>query len=240
VIYVCIPAHNEERTAGVLLWKIRQVMSEFRRDYQVLFLDDASTDRTYEVVSPYAQVLPLELLRNERRMGHGASLERLLREAVTRCSYPRRDIIVTLQADFTDEPLAIPGMAKRIEGGADLVVATQQPNGKSVPFAVRWIRRGLPWLERRFEIPQEVSDPISGLRAYRVGLLKRALREHDDQPLITRDGWAASFELLSVVAPHTKRVEETESEVRYDRHARPSRLSIWRAARDYIGLLRQR
>jgi glycosyltransferase involved in cell wall biosynthesis len=240
VIYICIPAHDEERTAGVLLWKIRQVMSEFRRDYQVLFLDDASTDRTHEVVAPYTQVLPLAIFRNETRKGHGASLDRLLREAVARCAYPRRDIIVTLQADFTDEPLAIPGLAKRIEGGADLVVATQQPNGVSIPLAIRWVRKGLHWLERKYQLPDGLSDPISGLRAYRVGLVKRALRDRDGEPLMKRDGWAASLELLLAVAPHTRRVEETRSEVRYDRQARSSRLSVWRAARDYIGLLRQK
>jgi glycosyltransferase involved in cell wall biosynthesis len=240
VIYICIPAHNEEQTAGVLLWKIRQVMSEFRRDYEVLFVDDASTDRTYEVVAPYTQVLPVVIFRNETRQGHGASLERLLREAVKRCAYPRRDVIVTLQADFTDEPLAIPGLVKRIEGGADLVVATQRLNGSSAPLAIRWIRKGLHFLERRYALPEGLSDPISGLRAYRVGLLKRALRERDGEPLVKRDGWAASLELLLAVAPHTKRVEETQSEVRYDRRARASRLSVWRAARDYIGLLRRR
>jgi len=240
VIYICIPAHNEEQTAGVLLWKIRQVMSEFRRDYEVLFLDDGSTDRTHEVVAQYTQVLPLTLLRNDKRAGHGASLERLLREAIQRCAYPRRDIVVTLQADFTDEPLAIPGMVKKMEGGADLVVATQRPNGARLPLAMRWIRRGLPWLERRYKLPDTISDPISGLRAYRVGLLKRALEGRDRGQLVTRDGWAASLELLHVLAPHTKRAEETESEMRYDRQARPSRLSLWRAARDYIGLLRQR
>ncbi len=240
MIYICIPAHNEERTAGLLLWKIRQVMSDFKRDYEVLFLDDASSDRTFEVVAPYVRVLPLVILRNERRAGHGASLERLLSEAVERCRYPRRDVIVTLQADFTDEPLAIPGMVKRIEGGADLVVAATPSNGKSLPLAVRWIRRVLPWLERRYDFPEEISDPFSGLRAYRVGLVKKALKEKDSERLLRRDGWAASVELLLAVAPHTRRVEEMQSEARYDRRTRPSRVSLWRAARDYIGLLRGR
>ena len=239
MIYICIPAHNEERTAGVLLWKIRQVMSEFGRDYQIFFLDDGSTDRTAEVVSPYTQVLPLEILRNERREGHGAALEKLLREAISRASYPRRDVVVTLQADFTDEPHAIPPMVKRVEGGADLVVAAQPPNGKSAPRAVRWVRRGLPWLERKLELPEGVSDPISGLRAYRVGLLRKALRDQDGARVVRRDGWAASLELLQAVAPHTRRVEETEAETRYDRRVRPSRQSVWRAARDYVGLLRE-
>jgi glycosyltransferase involved in cell wall biosynthesis len=213
-------------------------MSEFGRDYRIFLLDDGSTDRTAEVVSPYTQVLPLEVLRNERRQGHGAALERLLKEAVSRASYPRRDVVVTLQADFTEEPHAIPTMVKRVEGGADLVVAAQPPNGRSAPRAVRWVRRGLPWLERKLELPEGVSDPISGLRAYRVGLLKKALRDHDGARMVSRDGWAASLELLLAVAPHTRRVEETKAEARYDRRVRPSRQSVWRAARDYVGLLR--
>lgn len=240
MIYICIPAYNEERTAGVLLWKIRQVMSEFKRDYEVLFLDDGSTDRTYDVVSPYGQVLPLLLFRHERRRGYAASLLDLIREAVSRCSYPRRDAIITLQADFTEEPTTIPALVKRIEGGADLVVAAEPSNGRAAPFAERCVRRGLPWLGRRYEFPQGITDPISSLRAYRVGLLKRAIQRAGGRPLAHRDGWAASFELLLAVAEHTRRVEETESSTRHDRRARPSRQRLWSSARDFLALARRR
>lgn len=240
MIHICIPAHNEARTAGVVLWKIRGVMAEFGRDYRILLLDDASTDDTREVVAPYARLLPLEILKSEKRRGHGASLEALIRSVVASCEYPRRDVIVTLQADFTDDPTAIPPMVKRIEGGADLVVSAQPVNGKSVPRAVRWVRRGLPWLERKFDFPNEISDPLSGLRAYRVGLLKRALQDVDENPLVTKDGWAASVELLLAVAPHTDRIVEVESEVRYDRRKRSTRLTLLRIARDYMSFLKDR
>ena len=43
MIYICIPAYNEADTVGVLLWKIRRVMENFPRDYELLVLDDAST-----------------------------------------------------------------------------------------------------------------------------------------------------------------------------------------------------
>jgi glycosyltransferase involved in cell wall biosynthesis len=238
VIYICIPAHNEAETAGVLLWKIRQVMAEFKRDYLVLFLDDASTDRTLEVVSPYVQVLPLDVMRNEQRQGHGASLEKLMIEAVNRSSYPRRDVVVTLQADFTDSPTAVPPLVKRVEGGADLVIAAQPPDGSRVPLTVRCVRRALTWLERKYEFPKEVSDPISGLRAYRVGLIKKTLKVRNGERMVKHDGWAASVELLLAVAPHTRRVEELVSAPRYDLRIRGSRLSFWHAARDYIALLR--
>jgi hypothetical protein len=73
-----------------------------------------------------------------------------------------------------------------------------------------------------------------------VGLLKKALKEGEGGRLLSRDGWAGSLELLLAVAPHARRVEETQAETRYDRRVRPSRQSLWRAARDYVGLLRGR
>ena len=36
MIYVCIPSHNEGPTVGLLLWKIRQVFTEFSREYQLV------------------------------------------------------------------------------------------------------------------------------------------------------------------------------------------------------------
>jgi len=44
MIYVCVPVHNEAKTAGLVLWKVRQVFTAFQREYQLLVCDDASTD----------------------------------------------------------------------------------------------------------------------------------------------------------------------------------------------------
>ena len=52
MIYVCIPSYDEAPTVGLLLWKIRQVFAAFPREYQLLVLDDGSTDTTAEVLEP--------------------------------------------------------------------------------------------------------------------------------------------------------------------------------------------
>ena len=159
MIYVTLPVHNEEHTIGVLMWKIRKVFADMDRDFRILVIDDASTDGSAGVLEPYRRVLPLTVLRNERRRGYAASLETLIREAVKLSRYPKRDAVLVMQADFTDGPEVIPEMLKRFQGGADLV-AGRSVGGRRPPRAVRLARLGAGMLSWP-------ADPISscGIRA---------------------------------------------------------------------------
>lgn len=239
MIYICIPALNEAPTVGVLLWRIRQVMTEFRRDFHLIVLDDGSTDATAEVLGPYEKVLPLTLLRNERTAGYAGALERLLREAVARSTHPKRDIAVVLQADFTEPPEEIPALVKKLEGGADVVGSAVAGVDRELPRGLRWSRRGLPWLLGRARLPKEGGDPMSGFRAYRVQVIKRALADREGAPLLTRQGWAANAELLMAVAPHTRRTDQAAVQLRYMRRERETRFDPWPALRETWELARR-
>jgi glycosyltransferase involved in cell wall biosynthesis len=239
VIYICIPALNEARTVGVLLWRIRRVMDEFPRDYHVLVLDDGSTDDTPEVLAPYARVLPLTVLRNERPTGYAAALEKLIREAVHRSTHPKRDVVITLQADFTESPDDIPHFIKKLEGGADVVGSVVAGTEGELPRSLRWSRKGLPWLVGRARLPKELGDPLSGFRAYRVAVLRRALQDRDGRPLLTRGGWAANAELLLSVSPHVRRAEGVEVSLRYTRRQRETRFRPWGTALELWDLVRR-
>jgi hypothetical protein len=239
VIYICIPALNEAPTVGVLLWRIRQVMAEFRRDYHLIVLDDGSTDATAEVLGPYEKVLPLTVLRNERTAGYAAALERLLRETVARSTHAKRDIAVVVQADFTEPPEEIPALVKKLEGGADVVGSAVAGVDAELPRGLRWSRRGLPWLLGRAPLPKEGGDPMSGFRAYRVHVIKRALQEREGAPLLTRQGWAANAELLMAVAPHTRRADQAPVQLKYNRRERETRFDPWPALRETWELARR-
>ncbi|HEU4884145.1 MAG TPA: glycosyltransferase family 2 protein [Longimicrobium sp.] len=232
MIYICIPALNEAPTVGVLLWRIRQVMTEFRRDFHLIVLDDGSSDATSEVLAPYARVLPLTLLRNDQPQGYAAALERVLREAVARSTHPKRDTVVVMQADFTEPPDEIPALVKKLEGGADVVGSTMATVQGEVTRGMRWSRRGLPWLLARTALPAEVGDPFLGFRAYRVQVIKRAMADREGAPLLTRQGWAANAELLLRVAPHARRADQAAVEIRYTRRDRETRFDAWAALRE--------
>ncbi len=227
MIYFCIPAYNEAATVGVLLWKIRRVMEELPRDYEILVLDDGSTDGTEDVLRPYARVLPLTVLRQDEQKGYAASLERLIREAVKRATHPRRDVVITLQADFTEGPEDIPTLIRRIEGGADIVEGAVVGAEVDVPRSFRLTRKGIPLILKGVALPAGSLDPVSGFRAYRVSVLKRTLAETGGSPLLTSDGWAANLELLMAVSPHSRRTEGVEVARRHRMRQRESRFQPW-------------
>lgn len=237
MLYLCIPARNEEATIGPLLWKIRKVMAEFGRDYQVLVLDDASSDATGETLERYRRVIPLTVLREESPIGYGRALERLLKAAVEESRYPKRDAVLTLQADFSESPELLVPLVKSLEGGADIVVGRQEESTVDpTPRPRVWARRGARFLMGRALRQAPVSDPFCGLRAYRIVSLRKALREWGDRPLTTGEGWAANLEILSVVAPFARRIEETPVQFRYKDLPRESRFRGWDAFRTLMAL----
>ncbi len=231
MLYLCIPAYDEAETVGVLLWRIRKVFQDYSREYEVLVFDDGSADATRETLEPYSKVLPLTILGGSVKVGYAAAIDALLREASARTRYPRRDALVTMQADFTDQPESLPELVKRFEGGADIVVAEhdykQYPKGPE-----RTLRRVAPWIIKPFVRVPGISDPFSTLRLYRVSVVRDLLKSVGDSRLIMNDGWAGNIELLLRTAPLARRIETAPLEARYDLRSRASRVRPWVVARE--------
>ncbi len=223
MLHICVPAYNEAQTIGVLLWRIRTVFQSYSREYEVVVFNDGSTDATAETIAPYAKVLPLTVLGGGERRGYAAALDALARNVSARTRYPRRDAMVVMQGDFTDQPEYLPELIKRFEGGADVVVAERSATATQ-PQPARVLRRFAPWVTRPFVSVPGITDPFGSYRLYRITVVRDLLKEAGESPIVQNDGWAANVELLVKAARVARRVETVAVDPRYDLRARPTRV----------------
>ena len=230
MIYICIPTFNEGPTVGVLLWRIRRVFQDYSREYELLVYDDGSTDDTAATLEPYSEVIPLTVVRGEERKGDGFALEKLCREVVRRTRYARRDALIVIQADFTDQPEQIPELVKRFEGGADIVAARQEL--AEAPAPVKRLRQLAGWLQRAGLPRTGDADPFTTFRLYRISVLRELVKTLGDKPIITANGWAANMELLLKASAYARRTETVDVAPRYDVRVRASRVRPFADALD--------
>lgn len=238
MVYFLIPALDEEDTLGLLLYKIREVMKGVRREYLVVVLDDGSKDGTAKVAESYRRFLPVKVLRHAENRGMGPSLDRLVREAVRLSHYPERDIAVVLEADFTVSPEAVPAMVKEIEAGADIVIGARthpDTDPQAMPFRRRFGSRLVTTALRAVMPLPRVTDYTSSFRAYRIGTLKRAVAEYQEELVTTRDE-AAHAELLLRLGRFHPTCAEVPVQYRFDVRGRPSRHRLGREIRGGLAL----
>ncbi len=203
MIYVCVVAHNDAPTVGLVLWKVRQVLAEHRWEYHLLVADDASTDETPETLDLYQRALPMSMLRHENRRGYAPSVEELFREAIARTDRPKRDAAVTLPADFTTSPAVLPDLLRRFASGADLVVG--ETLDRQRPLRERLVRVWAPWLLRPGLNVPGLRDVTSGVCAVRLSTMKHCFQNHDG-PLLQTQGWTAKAELVARAAAKARQI----------------------------------
>ena len=229
MLYLAIPAHNEVATIGVLLWRLRSVLAEFPREYEVVVYDDASSDETADVAEQYVQSMPVTVLRGTKSVGYAGAVDALIRHVSGHTRYPRRDAMLLLQGDFTDPPGIVPEFARRFEGGADLVIG-ERTAVVDAPSPVRRLFTAAGWALRPFVRIDGVRDLTGSMRLIRVSVLRDALRNAGDTSICEGDSWTANADLLLRLVPHARRVESVPMEPTYGVRMRDSRRVIMRDA----------
>lgn len=158
---VVFPVYNEEENLPILLGEIASALNGTGWTYEIVAVDDGSTDRSLDILRRSRDDYPtLRVLALEKNSGQSAALDAAWRAA-------RGRLVVSLDADLQNDPADIPPMVRRLEeSGADMVV------GVRVSRRDTWSRR------MQSKIGNSVRNWITGDRITDTGCsLKLARRE---------------------------------------------------------------
>lgn len=114
VISLIIPAYNEENTIGNVLSDVISVMDNTNMPYEIIVVDDGSTDTTRQVALKYKA----QVLSNGRNRGKGYAIRRGFQHA-------QGDIIVTIDSDGAHCPKEIPEVIQPLFNGVDIVAGSR-------------------------------------------------------------------------------------------------------------------
>lgn len=114
-----IPTKNEEGNIIYLVKRIDDAMKKNNISYEIIFIDDHSTDLTQEIIKKISQIFPLRLYIKKGRPGKAQSL-------IEGFIYARYDLIAMIDADLQYPPEVLPEMCKKIDEGFDIVVADRK------------------------------------------------------------------------------------------------------------------
>ncbi len=160
-VSVILPAYNEQQAVGRVLEELVEVLSEEPLRYEILVVDDASTDSTANVAEEFGRSCwqcPVRVIHCRQRRGAGAARKVGIRHA-------RGEIIVMLDADGTYAAESIPQLLAHFP-------AYDQVNGArtSEQGTLPWLRRPAKWFIRKlacYLTGHRIPDLNTGLKAFK-------------------------------------------------------------------------
>ena len=164
-ISVVIPLYNEDESIPELYRWIDRVMNENHFSYEVIFVNDGSTDHSWEVISELSSKhKSVKGIKFRRNYGKSPALFCGFKEA-------KGDVVITMDADLQDSPDEIPGLyAMIMNDGYDLVSGYKQkrydPISKTIPTKL------FNATARKVSGIHNLHDFNCGLKAYRRDVVK--------------------------------------------------------------------
>ncbi len=163
-VTVIVPVYNEQASVAATIRQLGGVMQETGRPYELIAVDDGSTDATDGELEACADEPELKILRNLDNRVYGFSLKRAVNEA-------RHELIVITVADGTYPNERIGELIDLLDG-ADMVVGARTGANVNVPL----LRRPAKWCLRKlasYLAATDIPDLNSGLRVMKRSLVKR-------------------------------------------------------------------
>jgi glycosyltransferase involved in cell wall biosynthesis len=161
---VIIPLFNEEESLPELADWITRVLKDQSLAYEIIFVDDGSSDHSWEIIEKLSlSDKTVRAIRFRRNYGKAAALHSGFQAAAG-------DVVITMDADLQDSPEEIPELYHMIKKGSfDLVSGWKKK--RHDPITKKWPSKLFNWAARRFT-GIRLHDFNCGLKAYRNELIK--------------------------------------------------------------------
>ncbi len=190
------PVYNECESLTILHEKITAVMQQLGMAWEIIYIDDGSTDGSIDVLRGLYEKDSHVVLAVQRR-NFGKSLALALAFALA-----RGRILVTLDADLQDEPAEIPNLLAKLDEGYDIVSGwkheRQDPLTKRIPS---WIANRVTSMTTGLRL----HDMNSGLKAYRADCVKNIQLYGDLHRYIPVMAHLAGFRVGEIPVVHHER-----------------------------------
>ena len=163
MISVVVPLFNEEQSLEALYREITSALDPERHEYEVIFVDDGSTDAGMTVLARlHGEATNVVVVHLRRNFGKAAALQAGFLEA-------RGDVVVTIDADLQDDPAEIPKLLAKLDEGFDLVSGWK--TRRNDPWTRRLLSRLFNWTTAVVS-GVRLHDVNCGLKAYRAEVLR--------------------------------------------------------------------
>ncbi len=163
MISVVVPVYNEKENVRLLYEKIKDVMVKNNYEHEIIFVDDGSTDGTFDVLKEIAEKdKKFKVIRFRRNFGQTAAM-------AAGFDYAHGDIIVSMDGDLQNDPEDIPRLLEKIEEGYD-VVSGWRKDRQDEPKRVFLSRVANKLISKITKV--ELHDYGCSLKAYRADIAK--------------------------------------------------------------------
>jgi len=236
-IRIVLPAYNEEDSLPHLLNRINDAFNQYKWDARVLVVNDGSKDNTLAIAQNFKGDVPVDVLDIQPNSGLANAINSGLRKAID--GLKDTDIVVTLDADDSQNPFLIQRMAQQIAEGSDLVIASRYQPGARIK-GLKKSRKFFSWaaglLFRVFVGFEGIKDYTCGFRAYRVDMLRKTINYYGDK-FITQKGFGCMVEVLLKVASQSATMNEVPMILRYDLKQGESKMNVQKTMKQTLQLL---
>jgi len=222
-----------------LLDAFEQQMEASHYEFQVVIVDDGSTDGTLGVIRDWSSRIPIDVVQHAKNSGLGETIQDALYRSAALAEPD--DIVVTMDADNTHSPTLIPAMVNAIQKGSDVVIASRYRRGsKVVGLSVfrHLMSYGARFLFQTAFPIDGVRDYTCGFRAYRASLLKNAFARFG-KTLAEERGFAAMSEILLKLRTMNPKFQEVPMVLRYDIKSGDSKMHVGATVMKTLRMMRR-